>query len=191
MEERIKMISKKLVLMFIFFSFLINLSVWSEEKKDDLSKTDKKVSRKDAGFGFIRSNAPIDILSDTVEANQKQNIITFKGNVVAKQEDITLYTNTLIVIYDPETKKIKEVQAIGNVRIVELQRRATSQKAFFYQDENKIILEGDAVIREDDNVIRGERAIYYLNEERSIIEGGKTGRVSTSIVPSSSERKKK
>lgn len=191
MEESIKMISKKLFLMFISFLLLINISVWSEEKKDDLSKTEKKVSRKDVGFGFVRSSAPIDILSDTVEANQKQNIITFKGNVIAKQEDITLYTNTLIVIYDPDTKKIKEVQAIGNVRIIELQRRVTSQKAFFYQDENKIILEGDAVIREDDNVIRGERAIYYLNEERSIIEGGKTGRVSTSIVPSSSERKKK
>lgn len=152
---------------------------------------DKKATKKEAGFSFARSNAPIDILSDTVEANQKQGIITFKGNVVAKQEEITLYTNTLIVLYDLETKKIKEVQAIGNVKIVQLQRRATSHKAIFYQQENKVILEGDVVIRDDENIIRGERVIYYLDEDRSIVEASKGGRVSTSIIPSSGEVKKR
>jgi len=182
--------NKRCFFIIILIIFFVTLSGWAEEKKEGLN-SDKKGGRKEIGFGFVRGNAPIDILSDTVEANQKQNTIIFKGNVVAKQEDITLYTNTLVVINEPETKKIKEVQAIGNVKIVQQERRATSQKAIFFQNDNKVILEGDVVIREGDNVIRGEKVTYYLNEEKSIIEGGKGGRVSTSIIPSSGEPRKK
>jgi lipopolysaccharide export system protein LptA len=139
------------------------------------------------GFGFAASRAPIDIASDTVEANQKQNTVTFNGNVVAKQEDTNLYANTLIITYDSSTKKVKEMVAIGNVKIVQLERRATGQKATFQQDENKVILDGDAVLWEGENVIRGERVIYFVDEERSIVEPRKGGRVTTHIIPSKGE----
>lgn len=146
---------------------------------------DKTVPKGATGFGFATGNnrAPIDITSDTVEASQKQNMVTFKGNVVAKQEDITLYANTIVVYYNADTKKVREIMAIGNVRIVQLDRRATGQKAIFQQDENRVILEGDAVLREGENVIRGEKVTYFVDEERSVVEGGKGGRVATTISP--------
>ena len=134
-------------------------------------------------FGLASSRAPINIDSETMEADQKQNVFTFKGNVVAKQEDITLYANTLTIFYDPDTKGIKTVVATGNVKVVQLDRRATGQKITFHQDENRIVLEGEAVIREGENVIRGERVIYYMGEDRSVVEGGKGGRVNTTITP--------
>jgi lipopolysaccharide export system protein LptA len=69
------------------------------------------------------------------------------------------------------------------VKIVQLNRRATGQKITFQQNENKVILEGEAVIRDGENVIRGERVIYYIDEDRSVVEGGKGGRVNTTITP--------
>ena len=143
------------------------------------------------GFGFTTSRSPIEITSDSVEGDQKQNRVTFKGNVVAKQEEATLYANTVVVYYDSEMKKMKEIVATGNVRIIQMDRRATGQKVTFYQNENKIVLEGDAVIREGDNVVRGERVVYLADEERSYVEGGKGGRVRTTITPSSREERKK
>lgn len=143
------------------------------------------------GFGFTTSRSPIEITSDMVEGDQKQNRVTFKGNVVAKQEGATLYANTIVVYYDTEMKKMKEVVATGNVRIVQQDRRASGQKATFHYEENKIILEGEAVIREGDNVVRGERVVYLIDEERSYVEGGKGGRVTTTINPSAKEEKKK
>ncbi|OGP79938.1 MAG: lipopolysaccharide transport periplasmic protein LptA [Deltaproteobacteria bacterium RBG_16_49_23] len=143
------------------------------------------------GFGFMTSRSPIEITSDTVEGDQKQNRVAFKGNVVAKQEEATLYANLVVVHYDTEMKKIKEIVATGNVRIVQLDRRATCQKATFFQNENKIVLDGEAVIREGDNIVRGERVIYLVDEERSYVEGGKGSRVTTTIVPSSKEERKK
>jgi lipopolysaccharide export system protein LptA len=168
------------VLVLLFSLILLLLSGEAEEKKKSGKGEEKKLGA-DKNFGFTASRAPIDITSDTVEANQKQNTVIFKGNVVAKQEDITLHANTLTIYYDPNTKKLKEIMAVGNVKVVQFDRRATSQKATFHQEENKVVLDGEAVVREGENVIRGERVIFYVDEERSVVDGGKGGRVNTHI----------
>ena len=179
---------KRIALLLIAFSlFLFFVSVEAQEKKGT-GKGEEKRFKTDQGFGFTASHAPIDITSDTVEADQRQNTVTFKGNVVAKQEDTTLYANTLVIHYDSNTKKLKEIRAIGNVKLVQLDRRATSQKATFQQDENKVVLDGKAVVREGENVIRGERIIFYVDEERSIVEGEKGSRVNTRITPPPKEK---
>jgi lipopolysaccharide export system protein LptA len=166
--------------------FLIFISGETQEKLRG-GKGGERALKSDRGFGFTASRAPIDITSDTVEADQKQNRVTFKGNVVAKQEDVTLYANTIVINYDPDTKKLKEIIATGNVKVVQQDRRATGQKVTFDQDKNKVVLDGDAVVREGTNVIRGERITFYVEEERSVVEPGKGGRVSTSITPPARE----
>jgi len=45
----------------------------------------------------------------------------------------------------------------------------------FDQDKNKVVLDGDAVVREGVNVIRGERITFYVEEERSVVEPTKGG----------------
>jgi lipopolysaccharide export system protein LptA len=175
---------------FLLMAFLLPVllgSAGAQSKKGETRTVDKP-SKGTPAFGFsTNSQAPIDITSDTVEASQKDNTVTFNGNVIAKQEDITLYANKMVVSYNPDTKKFKEIMAVGNVRIVQLDRRATSQKASFEQDAAKVTLEGEAVLREGENVIRGERIIYYVDEQRSVVEGGKGGRVTTTISPGKKE----
>jgi lipopolysaccharide export system protein LptA len=177
---------KEIGLLVILLSLFL-FSIYGEAQEKGDPKGGEKALKTERGFGFTASRAPIDITSDTVEADQKTNTITFKGNVIAKQEDTTLYANTLIITYDQNTKRLKEIVAFGNVKVVQLDRRATGQKATFDQDKNKVVLDGEAVIREGTNVIRGERVIFYVDEERSVVEGGKGGRVSTSITPPSKE----
>jgi lipopolysaccharide export system protein LptA len=178
------------ILVLIFSLFLFFISGEAQEKRG-AGKGNEKRPKAEVGFGFSTSRDPIDITSDSVEANQKQNKVTFRGNVIAKQGDTTLYANTLVIIYDENTKKLKEIIATGNVKIVQLERRATGQKATFQQDENKMVLDGEAVVREGENVIRGERVIFYVDEERSVVEGGKGSRVSTHITPTPKEEGKK
>jgi len=170
-------------LLIILLSLLLFFVSGGAQEKKGAGKSGEKGLKTDQGFGFTASRAPIDITSDTVEADQKTNTVTFKGNVVAKQEDTTLYSNTLVVNYDPDTKKLKEIIAIGNVKVVQLNRRASGQKATFDQEKNKLVLDGEAVAREGDNVIRGERITFYVDEERTVVEPVKGGRVSTSITP--------
>ncbi|MCJ7782774.1 MAG: lipopolysaccharide transport periplasmic protein LptA [Desulfobacterales bacterium] len=174
------------LLIVLFSLFLIFISGETQEKPGG-GKGGEKALKTDKGFGFTASRAPIYIDSDRLEADQKTNTVTYKGNVVAKQEDVTLYANTLVIIYDPDTKKLKEIIATGNVKVVQLDRRATGQKVTFDQDKNKVVLDGDAVVREGTNVIRGERITFYVEEGRSVVEPGKGGRVSTSLTPPAKE----
>jgi lipopolysaccharide export system protein LptA len=187
------MIGKKgLIVVAIIFSLVLLLASGEAQDKKGSSKGGEKSAGLGTGFGFdTNSRAPIDISSDMVEGSQKQNTVTFKGNVVAKQENTTVYANLLVITYDSENKKVKEIVASGNVKVVSLDRRATGQRVIFNQDENKVILEGDAVIREGENVVRGERVTYYINEERSVVEASKGGRVTTTIVPPKKEETKK
>lgn len=173
-------------LVIIGYSLFLLIGVGQGQEPKKSGKTGGRPAEA-PGFGFNLSRAPIDIASDTVEGNQKQNTVSFKGNVIAKQEDITIQTDLMVVSYDPETKKLKEITANGNVRVVQSDRRATSKKATFYQNENKVVLDGDVVIREGDNVLRGERVTYYIDEERSVVEGAKGSRVTTTISPAKKE----
>ena len=175
---------KGISLLILFLSLFLFLVSGEAQEKRGSGKGEEKAAKSEGGIvGFTDSRAPIDITSDTVEADQKTNTVVFKGNVVAKQEDTTLWANTLTILYDQTTKKIKEIIATGNVKVVKVERRATSQKATFDQGKNKVTFDGDAVVREGANVIRGERITYYVEEERSVVEPVKGGRVSTSITP--------
>jgi len=188
MERRkkgIKMV-RRIGLLMIAFS-LFSFSISGAQEKKGIGKVEEKKPGVGIGFGLTGSRAPIDITSDTAEGNQKQSTVTFIGNVVAKQEDTTLYANMLVIHYYPDTKKLKEMVATGSVKVVQLDRRATSQKATFYQEGNKIVLEGDVVMHDGENVVRGDRITYYIDEERSIVEAGKGGRVSTHITPTKKE----
>ena len=171
----------------VLLSLILFFVSGKAQEKRGGGKGGEKGLKTERGFGFTASRAPIDITSDTVEADQKTNTVIFKGNVVAKQEDTTLYANSLTILYDQNTKKLKEIIAVGNVKVVQLERRATSQKATFDQDKNKVVFDGEAVAREGANVIRGERITYYVEEERSVVEPVKGGRVSTTITPQSKE----
>ena len=175
-------------LIIMLFSFLLLPISGETQGKKETEKSQEKGHAVDQQFGFTASREPIHITSDTVEANQKQNRVTFKGNVVAKQGDSTLYANTLVIYYDPNTQKLKEMVATGNVKLVHLNRRATGQRAMFYQDSNKVVLDGEAVVREGENVIRGERLIFYVDEERTVMEGKKGGQISTTIIPPPKEQ---
>jgi len=167
--------------------FMLSFSGEAEYKKAD-SKREGQSPQSVRPFGLMSSRAPIDMTSDTVEANQKQNMVVFKGNVVAKQEDITLYANTLVIYYDPDAKEIKTLVATGSVKIIQLNRRATGQKVTFQQADDKVVLEGEAVLREGENVIRGDRVVCFIAEDRCVVEGGKGGRVSTTITPPPKEQ---
>jgi lipopolysaccharide export system protein LptA len=183
--------SKGIGLLVVLLSLFLIFISGEAQVKSEGSKGGEKALKTGKGFGFTASRAPINIDSDRLEADQKTNTVTYMGNVVAKQEDVTLYANTLLIIYDPDTKKLKEIVATGNVKVVQLERRATGQKVTFDQDKNKVILDGDAVVREGTNVIRGERITFYVEEERSVVEPGMGWRVSTSITPPAREEGEK
>ena len=96
--------SKGISLLIILLCLLLFSIPGEAQDKKGGRKGGEKALKTDKSFGFTASRAPIDITSDTVEADQKKNTVTFRGNVVAKQEDTTLYANKLTIVFDQNEK---------------------------------------------------------------------------------------
>ena len=127
---------------------------------------------------------PIDVTADSLSADSTRNIVTFEGNVVARQADITLYADRVQADYSREAGAIDRIEAVGNVRFVQEGREARAPRATFYNLEQRIVLTGGATLRQGQNTVQGETVTIFLRENRSVVTGGKDGgRVQAVINP--------
>jgi lipopolysaccharide export system protein LptA len=139
------------------------------------------VLSKDGKFELKGEGQPIVINSDHLEGDNKRNTVIFTGNVVAKRGDVSIYSDSISIIYDEINKDVTEVIAEGNVRIDMKSREATGQKAVFVNSEEKIILTGNPKVKEGDNIIKGGKIILFLGEDRGIVEADEHTRVRATI----------
>jgi lipopolysaccharide export system protein LptA len=113
------------------------------------------------------------ITSHTLTADNKNNTATFEGSVVAKTDDITIYSDKMIVFYDNSEGKIKKIHAVGNVKVNKENRALFSDEAIYLDDEKKIIFTGNPKAIEGENVITGKQIILFLEDDRAVVEGSK------------------
>lgn len=131
----------------------------------------------------IQKDQPIDITSDKVEAFWKENLIIFKGNVVARQKDIVIYADMLEALIIEDGKGIDRVTAGGNVKIQQGLRIAHCQKAIFYNRDQKVVLTGEPRVVEGNDVVSGDEIIFDIEKNRVEVKGGPGGRGKAKIQP--------
>ena len=132
---------------------------------------------------LVDKSQPIDITSDKVEAYWKENLIVFKGNVVARQKDIVIYADSVEAVIIEDGKGIEKVIAGGNVKIQQGLRVANCQKAVFYNVEQKVVMTGDPKVSEGDNIVSGDEIIFDIEKNRVDVKGGPSGRGKAKIQP--------
>lgn len=113
---------------------------------------------------------PIVITSDTLTADNKNSTAVFEGSVVAKTSDITIYSDKMTVLYDDSESRVKEIHAVGNVKVNNRERAMFSDEAIYIDDEEKIIFTGNPKAIEGGNMISGTRIIFFLKEDRAVVE---------------------
>jgi lipopolysaccharide export system protein LptA len=116
---------------------------------------------------------PMVVTSTRMEADELGNTVTFVDDVILKKEAMTLTSDHLVVFYDPASKGVREIEALGNVVVRKEGRIAHANKAIYYSKDEKIVLTGDARINENENELGGERITLFMRNDRSIVEGGK------------------
>ena len=116
---------------------------------------------------------PIAITANRMDADKLGDIVRFSGSVVLKKENMTLNSDYLVVYYDPPSKGVREIEALGNVVVTKEGRVALANKAIYYSSEEKIVLTGDARIIENENQLGGDKITLFMRDDRSIVEGGK------------------
>jgi lipopolysaccharide export system protein LptA len=133
---------------------------------------------------------PLAITSDRMEADKLGDTVTFLGNVTLKKEGMTLTSDVVVVLYDAGSKKIREIEAHGNVVVRKEGRVALSNDASYFSREEKIILTGDARIIENENQLGGEKITLFMRDDRSIVEGGKVLFYQSKEKPADGEKRK-
>jgi len=68
--------------------------------------------------------------------------------------------------------KVQTVTAVGNVRIDQTPRWATGGRAVFDQQTRTMVLSENPVLHDGPNEVVGDRVVVYLDENRSVVEGG-------------------
>lgn len=151
----------------------------------------KETKKKSEGTSFQASHKePIFITSNWMEADRKKNTITYKGQVVAIQADMTMRSETLTAYYDPDMKQLKEAVAEGKVRVDQGDKHARGAKAVFNGKAQTVTLTGSAVVRQGNSEVSGNRITFFMEEDRAVVEGG-SERVKAIIFPEELEGRQK
>ncbi|MBI5250762.1 MAG: hypothetical protein HY912_14825 [Desulfomonile tiedjei] len=141
------------------------------------------------------SDQPIDINAKKVTAKKTQNgqEITFEGNVTAKQGNVTLTCDRLIVLYDQKKKNGSEPQdrpkknpkdlqgssvfksaiASGNVKVVQNELMAVAGKALFESAKKTITLSESPKIWMGPDWMVAHTIVIYIDENRAEMDNGR------------------
>jgi len=142
------------------------------------------------GFSQNRDQ-PVHIEAATLEVRDKDKVATFSGDVKVKQGDTGLRCKSLVVFYegndaDGKTlqaaspgpggqQKIKRLEARGGVVVTHKEQTATGESGIFDMKTNTVTLNGNVVMTQGQNVLRGDRLVVDLTSGVSRVESGKNG----------------
>jgi len=158
----------------------VKVSMLQQSGLKEIAKQSKDIPKKKSTSSPFTSDRPIKITSKTLEADNKRNMVTFKGDVVAKQDDMVIFSDIMRVNYESKGG-IRRISASGDVKMTQKDRIATGKKIVFYNPEQKIVMTGNPRIWQDDNLISCEKVTVLLEEDKIFFEG----KVDSTIYPKS------
>lgn len=151
---------------------------------------------KNAARSSLESKEPIQVVADRLEAFDAEKLVVFSGHAVAVQGDKVIKSDKISLYYKtgktPAAKPSKEmspagdlerIEARGHVNITQGAKVVTGELAIYYQDEQKIVMTGNPLMRDGSNTVAGDRIVVYLNENRGVVERSDNKRVTATIYP--------
>jgi lipopolysaccharide export system protein LptA len=137
----------------------------------------------------------------------KEQRAVYPGNVVAIQGDTTVKSAVMVIFYDrqsdraaaaaeskpegqPEGTALRRVEAKGGVTVISKDQVATGNDGVFDRGTNQIILTGNVVLSQGENVTKGEKLIYDTETGVAQVESGANGgRVRGLFITGDEEKK--
>jgi len=111
------------------------------------------------------------ITSDRLSFDYQRMTAEFEKNVVVVDANMQLQADKLTVVFDNESS-MKQAIAIGNVRLSQQDKIGTCQKAIFIAKTGEIMLVGDAQIKRGNDLVKGDKITFWINEDRMVCEPG-------------------
>ncbi|KQT43218.1 OstA family protein [Aureimonas sp. Leaf454] len=153
----------------------------------------------------VSNDQPIAIESDQLDVDDAKSVATFTGNVNVQQGETLLKTSKLVVYYakKPEggaqpvktaaampggSNEIDRLEASGKVYVKSADQVATSEKANFDMKTQIVLMTGNVVMTQGENVARGETLTIHMDTGLARLGGAKSGgRVKILMAPNASQ----
>ncbi len=127
---------------------------------------------------------PTTVTADRLEVSRKERRATYTGNVVAKTSDLTVTADQMDFGFDENMEVVERMVATGNVRVHRVDgTKAVSERATYDVTQETVVLEGHARAWRGKNTVTGSRIILYIKEDRQVVEGNGSERVTAVIYP--------
>ena len=130
-----------------------------------------------------RSENPIYIKSDQLLTDTQNHMATFSGKVTARQGELALYADRIVVHYSAKGGNVERVDCTGTVRVVQKNRTGTAGNAVYDNTLGKIVLTVNPKVYQGEDMISGSEITYYLADQKSIVTGTPSVRVEAVIHP--------
>jgi lipopolysaccharide export system protein LptA len=132
-------------------------------------------------FGTIKADPslPVEVTADALDVNQTDGSAQFKGNVLVIQGVMRLSADTVVVSYKPEQKGIDQLEAIGNVILVNGPDAAEAERAKYTIDSGTVVMTGNVLLSQGNSTLTSNQMVVNLNTGTAQM----TGRVKTILNP--------
>ena len=117
------------------------------------------------------NNAPIDISSDSFQADLNGKTGTYTGNVIITQGDMKLRANSVKIT--TVNDKADKVMATGNV-VMDSPKSgtATGENGVYSVGPRTVLLTGNVVLKKGKDVMRGSQLTVNLATGQAVLGGG-------------------
>jgi len=122
------------------------------------------------------SNAPVDVIADRIEVQDRADRAIFAGNVKVRQGELTLDTQRVTVAYASAGGiQIQRLDASGGVVVRSPSENARGDFGIYDLDRRLITLIGNVRLNRGGSTINGARLVIDLDSGRAVIDGGPAG----------------
>jgi lipopolysaccharide transport protein LptA len=101
-----------------------------------------------------------------------ERLVVFTGSVIARFGDWAVHADRIDIYLDEKGDRILRTVSTGHVRIVTRDCWTATALGAEYDDGGGIVLNGEARVWRDDDVVTGDGIVIYP-WHRSVIRGGK------------------
>ena len=132
-------------------------------------------------FISIANAKQIRITSDKLEIDRSANISIFSGKVYALEDNLEIWSEKLIVTSSEDEKRVKEINAYGNVKILREELSINGNEAKYSPDKNTLVVFGEVKVMQSKNIILCDKIVVDLKNSSSIMSSNSTKRVEALI----------
>ena len=124
----------------------------------------------------------IKVTSDKLEIIRAENISIFSGNVYALEDNLMIWSDTLILTSSEDEKTIEAIDALSNVKILRDELSINGDEANYDPIKDTLIVIGDVKVKQNDNIVLCDEIVIDLVNSSSIMKSDSAKRVEALII---------